>query len=316
MGQRYSQWPPVTAILWLALIPFLLFTCLTSFVTPRLLLTTCRALRAAWIYAAICALFVAILRDRLQSSWDNSSTTVVRFLQVAAFQQSRWVLHFFYPVVVADSATHILGTRNFVVEVAGSCSGLEGLALMSVFLLPLAFLRASQPATTARAASLAPFALGLMWSLNVLRLVLLIAIGNAGHPAVAINGFHAQAGWIFFNGAALAVLVAAQRMTWLQKPPALAVSGTHEPNEQNPTATYLLPFLAIVVASFITQATSSGFEWLYPLRFVLAACVLFYFRKDYRRLDWRCGWLGAVSHRSRRGYSLAGTSLCIDLGSA
>jgi exosortase E/protease (VPEID-CTERM system) len=141
-----------------------------------------------------------------------------------------------------------------------------------------------------------------MWSLNVLRLVALIAIGTAGHPDIAINGFHAQAGWICFNGVALGVLLAAQHVAWFQKH-AAGVSGaeTHENaaldlrGTRNPTAVYLAPFLSIIVASLITQSISSGFEWLYPLRFVGAAGVLLYFRDDYQRLNWRCGWLGTAA---------------------
>ena len=56
-----------------------------------------------------------------------------------------------------------------------------------------------------------------------------------------------------------------------------------------------MPFLTIVAASLITQATSSGFEWLYPLRFLAAAAALWAFHDSYRRMDWRFTWLGPAS---------------------
>jgi CAAX prenyl protease-like protein len=41
----------------------------------------------------------------------------------------------------------------------------------------------------------------------------------------------------------------------------------------------------------VARAASSGFEWLYPLRFFAAAAVLWAFRAEYRKLDFRCTWI-------------------------
>jgi CAAX prenyl protease-like protein len=61
------------------------------------------------------------------------------------------------------------------------------------------------------------------------------------------------------------------------------------------TSAYLVPFLVILAASFISRAASGYFEWLYPLRFLAAAVALFYFRKELKKLDWRAGWLAALT---------------------
>jgi CAAX prenyl protease-like protein len=50
-----------------------------------------------------------------------------------------------------------------------------------------------------------------------------------------------------------------------------------------------MPFLALLSASILSKALSGGFEWLYPIRVVAALAVLWYFRKAYRRIDWRFG---------------------------
>jgi CAAX prenyl protease-like protein len=64
-----------------------------------------------------------------------------------------------------------------------------------------------------------------------------------------------------------------------------------EPSE-NPTLPYLLPFLAILAVGMLTTAASSDFEWLYPIRFLAAAAVLWTLRKRYLTLDWRFSWFG------------------------
>jgi CAAX prenyl protease-like protein len=58
---------------------------------------------------------------------------------------------------------------------------------------------------------------------------------------------------------------------------------------------YLVPFLAILAASFVSKAASGYFEWLYPLRFFAAAIALCYFWPELKKLNWRFGWLGPVA---------------------
>ena len=69
----------------------------------------------------------------------------------------------------------------------------------------------------------------------------------------------------------------------------------NETAESPATAAYLVPFLAILAASFISKAASGYFEWLYPLRFIAAAIALWYFRSEYRKLDWRFGWIAPAT---------------------
>jgi CAAX prenyl protease-like protein len=74
--------------------------------------------------------------------------------------------------------------------------------------------------------------------------------------------------------------------------PAINVSAVYPAaahGESSATACYLLPFLAILGASFISKSASGYFEWLYPLRFVAAAAALWAFRREYRSMNWRFG---------------------------
>jgi CAAX prenyl protease-like protein len=63
---------------------------------------------------------------------------------------------------------------------------------------------------------------------------------------------------------------------------------------QNPAAWYLVPFLMVLAAGMVSRAASSGFEWLYPLRFFAAAGTLWFFRFKYSNLDWRFSWFAPL----------------------
>jgi CAAX prenyl protease-like protein len=66
--------------------------------------------------------------------------------------------------------------------------------------------------------------------------------------------------------------------------------------ESAATPAYLVPFLAIIAASYISRLawgrSGTGFEALYGLRFVAAGLALWAFRGELRKLDWRFGWVG------------------------
>jgi CAAX prenyl protease-like protein len=57
---------------------------------------------------------------------------------------------------------------------------------------------------------------------------------------------------------------------------------------------FLLPFLAVMAAAMVSGAFKGEIEWLYPLRFFAAAGVLWHYRAEYRRLNWRVSWVGAA----------------------
>jgi len=178
--------------------------------------------------------------------------------------------------------------HSFSVSIAAPCSGLEGMGLMLVFGIGWLWLFRRE-CRFPQALLLLPAGLMTVWASNVLRIALLIVIGGLGAPDVAVRGFHSQAGWIAFNAVALGFSLAAGRIQWVRK-----TSFPKELRETrvNPTAAYLMPFLAILAASMIARSLSSQFEWLYPLRFIAAMGALWYFRNEYRTLDWRTGVAG------------------------
>ena len=194
--------------------------------------------------------------------------------------------------MIANPATMTIGSQTFTVAISPQCSGLEGVGLMLIFgVLWLWFFR--HECRFPQALLLIPAGLSVLFLLNAARIAVLILIGNAGAPQVALGGFHSQAGWIAFNGVALGFSVAATRLPWLtrkQKRRPLQNSSA-----ENPTAAYLVPFLLILAVATISRAATNGFEWLYPLRFFAAAAALWFFRLKYRELDWRLTWFAPAA---------------------
>lgn len=243
------------------------------------------AIGMRWAYAACAALVGtgAILWS--QELWAPTAQLT--------FNLVRDVLAPVIPTLQTDAATRILRTPHFAVEVSSICSGLEGVGLMLAFCCAwLLYFRTEY--RFPRALLIVPAGVLLVFALNVVRIAALVLIGNAGHPAIAIYGFHSQAGWLAFNCAACAVAFASRGSHWLRRPSGrvgeAATSGAAATTDA--TAAYLLPFLGILAAGMISRAVSSGFETWYALRLAAAAVALAIGWQPLRRLDWRPGWRG------------------------
>ncbi len=138
---------------------------------------------------------------------------------------------------------------------------------------------------------LIPLGTVVIWSFNVLRIVLLLLIGASGRRDVALGGFHSQAGWLAFNIVGLG-LVAISRHFHLFSRSGATEEGQLTPEEiSNPTACYVGPMLAIVAVSMITAAMSNGqFDSFYPARVVAAALAFWILRRGYSALNWSWSW--------------------------
>jgi exosortase E/protease (VPEID-CTERM system) len=284
-----TSWPraPLEA-LWFTAIPLSALALLCTLVPVTRLPDLFHRTRTAWLYATISALLVVLLAPRVEAIWDTPNTWGSILIRQATFRMVARVLHVFYPQVMADPAAYIIRLPHFGVNIAASCSGIEGLSLTLLFSLGWLWY-ARRELRFPQAFLLVPCALALIWILNILRIAILLIIGNSGRPQVAMVGFHSEAGWIAFNAVALGFLLAAHRIPWLAQHHR---TGPAPSTTRNVAAIYLLPFLAILAAASFAKAISSGFEWAYPLRFLAAAAVLWHYRAEYRRIDWAFTWRG------------------------
>jgi len=211
------------------------------------------------------------------------------------FTVVRWMVGLIYTKTFADPARLEVGTPTFSVGITPQCSGYEGIGLIVAFLGVYLWL-ARKTLRFPNALILLPIGAIAVWILNSVRIATLIVIGTSGWPQIALGGFHSQAGWLAFNAVGLGLVAITIRGRYFATTPVReeAVSG-----EPDPTAAYLGPFLAIVAASMITGAMSAGFDWLYPVRVIAAAAVLWTCRHRYTSMRWSWSWpsiaIGAVT---------------------
>lgn len=237
------------------------------------------ALGIRWLYAAAAAAVACAMFTWSQQLWGSTAQVT--------FQLVKLLLQPFLPALHADAATRTLATTNFAIYVAPECSGLEGVALMVAFASAwLLYFRREY--LFPRALVLVPAGVLVIFGLNVVRIAVLMLIGDAGFAAIALYGFHSQAGWIAFNCAACGLAVASRHSAWLRAGPGRDCAATAA--DANPTAAYLLPLLAILAAGMVSRAISGGFETWYALRLVAAAAVLALWWRPLAKLDWRFGW--------------------------
>jgi exosortase E/protease (VPEID-CTERM system) len=244
-----------------------------------------------WLYAAVVGLATNWVVSAAGAN-DVDATIWLTGLRPTFFLVKA-LLHLFTNQVVADPVAWSIGTERFTVKIGYGCTGIEGISLMLVFGVAwLFFFRAEL--RFPRCLLLLPASVVLIYLLNTVRIASLILIGHAGAPEIAVGGFHSNSGWIFFTCVALGLVYAAQSR-WLRSD---AVAGFAAPVAsppfigaafagENSTAVYLAPLLAILATAMLTRAVSAGFDWLYPLRFVAVAAVLWIYRRRYRELDWR-----------------------------
>ncbi len=237
------------------------------------------AIGARWGYAALAALVATLAIVWSQDLWAPTAQLT--------FELVRWVLAPIIPTLQADPATRVLRAPHFAVAISQVCSGLEGIGLILAFSGAwLLYFR--QEYRFPRALLLIPAGILIVFALNVLRIATLVLIGNSGHPAVAVFGFHSQAGWIAFNATACGLVLISRRSPWLNRVAEPIVAAP----EANPTAAYLLPFLAVLAAGMLSRTISGRFDTWYGLRVLAGGIALTACWPRLARLDWQFTWRG------------------------
>lgn len=201
-------------------------------------------------------------------------------LVVAAF-----LLRLFTADVICRPGESVLGTSTFLVEVAPSCSGYEGMALIVVFLTAYLWLFRHE-LRFPQALLLVPLGAGVIWLANAARITALILVGTWWSPSVALGGFHSQAGWLAFNAVAVGLVIASRRARLFRT----MDSASEETRSASPTAAYLMPLLVLVATQMIATALTDGFDYLLPLKVVAVAATLWIYRRQYGELRTAVSW--------------------------
>jgi exosortase E/protease (VPEID-CTERM system) len=274
---------PATVTLWLLLAILAVATLLAALGPLTLWRSAARALGMLWAYAALAGAGSALAMSWSQRLWFGTARVT--------FEAVQWLLRWPVPTLQTDSTRLTIDAGRFAVVVDPVCSGLEGMGLMLAFCTTLLLLFRREYILP-RALLLIPLGMLLSFSLNVLRIAALVLIGDAGYVAVAVYGFHSQAGWLAFNAVAVGIALVSLRSPWFSRAAGdLAEAAAGE----NPTAVYLLPFLALLLGGMVSRAASpvpEGLQWLPPV----AACIaLGYSWRGLRKNDWRFSWRGPAA---------------------
>jgi exosortase E/protease (VPEID-CTERM system) len=223
-----------------------------------------------------------------QGSWNT--------LADQTFAVSAWLLGLYGgDLVYLDAGTKVLGLGDFAVSIAPQCSGYEGIGLVLTF-TALYMLMNRKELKFPRALVLFPLGAACIWFLNCLRIAVLIIMGHVWSPAVAVGGFHSQAGWITFIATSIALLWVIDNSRLLRKAGPLpgAARGTNRPEYDKALAT-LVPLVVLLAATLLTSALASSFDYLYALRVVLVCLALYKLWPLLRLPPYRPRWEAALA---------------------
>jgi exosortase E/protease (VPEID-CTERM system) len=237
------------------------------------------------VLAGIAAPFLATL---IRPIW-NLDTIANATFQAVSFA----VTSFGYEVDI-NVPDKIIGKGDFLISIAPVCSGIEGIALVTVFVtLYLALFRSELRFPLAFI--LYPAGILVSACLNIVRITVLLIFGLEGYPELAVGGFHSHAGWLMFTLVALGVVLAARSVPALQKAPVAATGMGGDvtaraplpPLRQDENASRIIPFAIFMFSAMLAQAFSQSPGVIYPLRALAMAAAVGFFWEVYKRLDWR-----------------------------
>lgn len=162
---------------------------------------------------------------------------------------------------------------GFEVGIAQSCSGYEGAGL--AILLVGAYVWFNRDRLIfPRVLIVFPLIACGMFLMNSIRIFILILIGAHISPAIAVEGFHIYAGWIYLITSTVTACFWLETSRWLSRAPQLTFSwrqtiGAHRSDE----ALLIVPLIVFLALSIILGAFSSKLNWLYPITVVLTTVI-------------------------------------------
>lgn len=232
------------------------------------------------LFAVFLGLMVLGMSEMAKGGWSN--------LAGVTLYSAAWILRALGNTVIADPVTKDLGVNDFIVTVGGDCSGYEGMALVAAFLV-IYMLVFRHELAFPNVLLLFPIGILTIWVFNILRIVALMSIGAYVSPFWAVSGFHSQAGWVAFLLVTVGILVAGYKVPFFRsaaRDPALAPPSdtpAHDATSGSALA-WLAPFMALMSASIVASAFAPNEHWLYFLRVLAVAAVLWTFRSFYLNL--------------------------------
>ena len=142
-----------------------------------------------------------------QNSWDALSD--------ATLHLSYWILRIYEPGARMIASDYLLGVGDFAVLVRAACSGYEGIALV-LSMLGVYIFAFRKHLRFPHVLLLLPIGVAAIWIFNAIRLALLVSVGAHISPRIALDGFHAQAGWVMFLAVTITLMALAHRIRFFR----------------------------------------------------------------------------------------------------
>ena len=239
---------------------------------------------ASWLAAVTAAVGLLLLQrlpaDLVLPLWDTQALAALTFEAVHAY------LSLFGAEVVSDPQAYVIGLAEFRVHIARQCSGVEGVALVSAFVLLYGLLFRRDLFLWRYGLTVLPIAILTSWGLNALRIGILIQIGDALSPELAVNGFHSYAGWLFFTVLSLTVIWVVHSTGWLHRAP-VAAAGHTVPLSRDPAAALTLPLAVMLIVTVLQHALFPHPELGYPIKALAMALAVGFFWRVIAGWGWR-----------------------------
>ncbi len=243
---------------------------------PRLLFSLPRLAPLELAISIAGALAVLLTSGLAQGGWES--------LAGATLALSHWLLTLYEPSVILVIEEKLLGVGDFHVYILAPCSGYEGAGLVAVF-VAIYLWTARRELRFPHALLLFPIGIVTIWLLNAVRIAALISIGAHASPAIALGGFHSQAGWIAFLFVTMALIAASRRVAYFRaeghvrraRIASVEAATTH-------MLAYLSPFMALMAGSVVASAFVPHDQWLYALKVIGVSLAIWLYRDTLRPL--------------------------------
>ena len=209
-------------------------------------------------------------------------STVWETLSTWTFVCAKLLLSVLYQNTISDLSNFELGVNDFSVSISPQCSGYEGMGLITAFLVAYLYLFRKQ-LRFPHVFSLFPASIVAIWLLNVVRIVVLIIIGDKLSPEIAISGFHSSAGWIIFVCLSVAIIIFSQKIDFFNKEDVQTTASLPATVAVDKALALIVPFVILLASILLATAFSAGFDWLYPLKVIACSLALWHYRQIYRR---------------------------------
>lgn len=188
------------------------------------------------------------------------------------------IMQLYEPVVNVNVAERTISVGNFTALIGGPCSGMEGIALVAVFVSGYLWVFRSE-LPFPKVLLLYPIGFTASFLLNSVRIAALTSIGAHVSPEMAVDGFHSRAGWIAFLIVTLSLMAVALGLTSRR---ATAAGATAAPSVRyTESATYLVPFVALMIGTLVVSAAVPLHYPVYVFKVAIAAAALWSIRKAY-----------------------------------